>query len=593
VDNMDELIKGKVLSVNGPIVKAVGLEGISMLDIAEVGPFNLIGEVIKQEEKYAVIQVYEDDTGLKPGDIVSSSGRPLSVLLGPGLMQNIYDGIQRPLVDIAEISGSFFKKGVKVSPLKVDKKWLFKPLIKKDDIVSEGSVIGHVQETDLILHKVILPPGIKGTVISIEKEGLYTIEEIMYEIKTNKGGFYKGKLAEYWPVRKRRPYKEKIASVTPLLTGQRIIDTFFPIAKGGTAAIPGGFGTGKTMTQHALAKWCDADIIVYIGCGERGNEMTDVLNEFPKLIDPVTKHPIMERTIMIANTSNMPVPAREVSIYTGVTIAEYYRDMGYHVAIMADSTSRWAEALRELSSRLGDMPAEEGFPSYLATRLAEFYERAGYVKTLGNEDGSITIIGAVSPPGGDFSEPVTQHTTRFVRTFWALNKILADARHYPSISWVDSYSEYIDEIKNWWLSKSDSWYEIRNEAMNILLEDERLQQIVKLVGPDALPQEERLILSCAEIIKNGFLQQNSFDPVDMYCGPEKQLKLLKLIVDFYRECEKILNEGVELKSILHLDIIPEMIRLKSNVSNDKVASIDEFSEKMHIAINSLLKIKKE
>jgi len=590
---MDELIKGKVLSVNGPIIKAVGLEGISMLDIAEVGPYNLIGEVIKLEGDFAVIQVYEDNTGLKPGDIVQSSGRPLSVLLGPGLMQNIYDGIQRPLIDIAAISGDFFEKGVKVSPLNAEKKWPFKPLLKIGDVVSGGAIVGEVKETDLIMHKILVPPGIKGVIDFISPENSYTIEEIIYKVKRDKDDLYEGRLASYWPVRKRRPIKEKIVSVTPLLTGQRIIDTFFPIAKGGTAAIPGGFGTGKTMTQHALAKWCDADIIVYIGCGERGNEMTDVLNEFPKLIDPVTKHPIMERTIMIANTSNMPVPAREVSIYTGVTIAEYYRDMGYHVAIMADSTSRWAEALRELSSRLGDMPAEEGFPSYLATRLAEFYERAGYVKTLNNENGSITIIGAVSPPGGDFSEPVTQHTTRFVRTFWALNKTLADARHYPSISWVDSYSEYIDEIMSWWLGQSDTWYETRNEAMNLLLEDERLQQIVKLVGPDALPVDERLILLCAEIIKNGFLQQNSFDPIDMYCGPEKQIKLLKLIVDFYKITKNALVKDVDLKDILNLEIISEMVRLKSIVENDNLKILDEFSDKVKTIINSLIGVQKE
>lgn len=590
---MGVLIQGRVSSVNGPIIKAVGLEGISMLDIAEVGPYKLIGEVIKLEGDTAVIQVYEDNIGLKPGDEVISSGRPLSALLGPGLMRNIYDGIQRPLIDIAEISGSFFEKGVKVSPLNVKKKWFFKPLVSSGDTLQWGSIVGEVQETDLILHKILLPPGIRGVIEHISSEGDYTIEDIIYTIRTNPRSLHEGKLAAYWPVRKRRPYKEKLSSTLPLITGQRIIDTFFPIAKGGTAAIPGGFGTGKTMTQHALAKWCDADIIVYIGCGERGNEMTDVLNEFPRLVDPRTKHPLMERTIMIANTSNMPVPAREVSIYTGVTIAEYYRDMGYHVAIMADSTSRWAEALRELSSRLGDMPAEEGFPSYLATRLAEFYERAGYIKTFNDEEGSITIIGAVSPPGGDFSEPVTQHTTRFVRTFWALDKILADARHYPSISWVDSYSEYIDEIKNWWDKYSTSWYDIRNEAMNILLEDERLQQIVKLVGPDALPADERLILFCAEIIKNGFLQQNSFDPIDMFCGPEKQIKLLKLIVGFYNECKNSLKEGVDLRIITHLDVVSEMVRLKSVISNDNPHAIDDFSERLITRIRSLQTLKNE
>ncbi|HEN20779.1 MAG TPA: V-type ATP synthase subunit A, partial [Desulfobacteraceae bacterium] len=373
----------------------------------------------------------------------------------------------------------------------------------------------------------------------------------------------------------------------PLITGQRVIDTFFPIAKGGTAAIPGGFGTGKTMTQHALAKWSDADIIVYIGCGERGNEMTDVLNEFPKLIDPRSGRPLIERTVMIANTSNMPVPAREVSIYTGVTIAEYYRDMGYSVAVMADSTSRWAEALRELASRLGDMPAEEGFPPYLATRLASFYERAGLVETVSGEEGSISIIGAVSPPGGDFSEPVTQHTTRFVRCFWALDKVLADARHYPSIGWIESYTEYLDDIKEWWNELDSEWLSFRNEAMNVLLEDNRLQQIVKLVGPDALPPHHRFVLFCAELIKNGFLQQNSFDPKDMYCSAEKQLKLLKTIVTYYREGRELLLSGVELGSVLSLEIASEIVRLKNEIGNEETEKIDAFIEKLESDLSSL------
>ncbi|MBN1496326.1 MAG: V-type ATP synthase subunit A [Spirochaetes bacterium] len=582
---MDDLIHGLVTSVNGPIVRARGLTGVSMLDIAEVGPDRLIGEVIKLDGDVAIIQVYEDNTGLKPGDEVLSSGRPLSVLLGPGLISNIYDGIQRPLVDIANILGSYIKKGVKVSPLDTTRKWLFRPTVKPGDRIDPGAIIGEIEETGSVLHRVMAPPDVSGTLDWIAAEGSYTIEEDIYRVKGSAD--YSGKLSSYWPVRKKRPFKNRKKSGIPLITGQRIIDTFFPIAKGGTAVIPGGFGTGKTMTQHALAKWCDADIIIHIGCGERGNEMTDVLNEFPKLIDPRSGRPLMERTVMIANTSNMPVPAREVSIYTGITIAEYYRDMGYHVAVMADSTSRWAEALRELSSRLGDMPAEEGFPSYLATRLAEFYERAGYIETLAGMEGSITTIGAVSPPGGDFSEPVTQHTTRFVRCFWALDKVLADARHYPSISWIDSYTEYIDEVRSWWNDLDSSWYGTRNDAMHILLEDNRLQQIVKLVGPDALPVAEQLILFSAEMIKNGFLQQNSFDPKDMHCSPDKQLMLLKLFVDFYHEAKRLIASGIDLKRITSLSAASEIIRLKSEIDNSEIDRINTHEQEMKSQLSAL------
>ena len=592
----ESAITGRIISVNGPIVKAKDLAEISMFDIAEVGPDRLIGEVIRLEEDLAIIQVYEDNTGLKPGDEVLSFGRPLSVLLGPGLIANIYDGIQRPLMGIAErcenhilmgiADKCYIKKGIKIAPLDPEKKWDFKPTVKEGDVVKEGSVIGVLQETELVLHKTIVPPGIAGKVEFIAEAGGYSIEDPIYTIDQGKK-IYNGKLADYWPVRKPRPFKNKKNPVTPLITGQRILDTFFPIARGGTAAIPGGFGTGKTMTQHALAKWCNADIIVYIGCGERGNEMTEVLTDFPRLVDERTGRPLMERTVMIGNTSNMPVPAREVSIYTGVTIAEYYRDMGYSVAVMADSTSRWAEALRELSSRLGDMPAEEGFPPYLATRLAEFYERAGLVETLSNEEGSITIIGAVSPPGGDFSEPVTQHTTRFIRCFWALDKILADARHYPSISWIDSYTEYLNEIQEWWSELESEWIALRNDAINILLEDTRLQQIVKLVGPDALPVSQRFILFCAEIIKNAFLQQNSFDPKDMYCSPDKQIKLLKAIMCFFRKGKELLSAGLDLRKLLSLDAVPEMVRLKSEIGNDETEKIDAFIQRLDSKLNSL------
>ena len=571
---------GRIISINGPIVKATGLKGAGMLDMAEVGPYKLIGEVIRFQNEIAVIQVYEDNTGLKPGDSVSTSGRPLSVLLGPGLISNIYDGIQRPLISLEKLTGSFISKGIKASPLDNEKKWYIKVKASEGDYLQSGSLIGEIKESDAVLHRVMVPPGVNGKVLFIAVSGEYNIEQEIYRLKTE-NGIFSGKLANFWPVRISRPFNRKKKSEVPLITGQRIIDTFFPISRGGTAAIPGGFGTGKTMTQHSLAKWCDAEIIVYIGCGERGNEMTDVLNEFPKLVDPRSGRPLMERTVMIANTSNMPVAAREVSIYTGVTIAEYYRDMGYNVAIMADSTSRWAEALRELSSRLGDMPAEEGFPSYLATRLAEFYERGGYVDTVSGGEGSISIIGAVSPPGGDFSEPVTQHTTRFVRCFWALDKILADARHYPSISWIDSYSEYIDDISGWWLQVDSEWQKVRMNALNILLEENRLQQIVKLVGPDALPVEERFLLFCAELIKNGFLQQNAFDPKDMYSTPQKQMKLLKIITGFFSNGNRLIEEGADLQAILSLKCTAEITRLKSEIGNDELEKLGDFEKTLN------------
>ncbi|MBN1533019.1 MAG: V-type ATP synthase subunit A [Spirochaetes bacterium] len=582
---MKETVRGVVTGVNGPIVRARGLQGIRMLDIAEVGPHRLIGEVIRLDAESAVIQVYEDDTGLKPGDEVSSSCRPLSVHLGPGLISNIYDGIQRPLVDIAALQGSHIRKGVKAPPLDMKRRWHFTPVAAAGDVLAPGAILGEVRESESVLHRILLPPGLSGKLERLAGEGDYTLEDDIFGLQGMPD--FRGTLASFWPVRQQRPYAKKVSAGAPLITGQRIIDTFFPIARGGTAAIPGGFGTGKTMTQHALAKWCDADIIVYIGCGERGNEMTDVLNEFPRLTDPRSGRPLMERTVMIANTSNMPVPAREVSIYTGITIAEYYRDMGYGVAVMADSTSRWAEALRELSSRLGDMPAEEGFPPYLATRLAEFYERAGCVETLSCGEGSITTIGAVSPPGGDFSEPVTQHTTRFVRCFWALDKVLADARHYPSISWIDSYTEYIDEVRDWWNERDASWFDTRREAMHILLEDDRLQQIVKLVGPDSLPVQDQLTLFTAEMLKNGFLQQNSFDPKDMYCGTAKQIKILAIIVAFHNEARELLSRGVDLKAITSMQVVGEIIRLKSEVGDHEVQLIDEANQMMKSQFSAL------
>jgi V/A-type H+-transporting ATPase subunit A len=583
---MGDTITGRIIAVNGPIIKAVGLEGIRMYDIAEVGPDRLIGEVIRLAKDVTIIQVYEDNTGLKPGDEVVSHRRPLSVLLGPGLIQNIYDGIQRPLVCISDKCGSYIEKGIEMPPLDEDTLWEFHSLVQVGSYVRQGEIIGEVQESPLIVHKVLIPPGISGTLTAIS-EGAHTITDELYTV-SNGSYIHHGKLAEYWPVRKPRPNRLRKKPHIPLITGQRVIDSFFPIARGGTAAIPGGFGTGKTMTQHALAKWCDAEIIVYIGCGERGNEMTDVLTDFPKLVDERNGRPLIERTVMIANTSNMPVPAREVSIYTGVTIAEYYRDMGYSVAVMADSTSRWAEALRELSSRLGDMPAEEGFPPYLGTRLAEFYERAGYVETLSGKDGDITIIGAVSPPGGDFSEPVTQNTSRFVRCFWSLDKGLADSRHYPSVSWIDSYTEYLPDVEDWWKELDSGWLLLRNEAMRILQEDNRLQQVVKLVGTDALPQEQQFIIFVAEMIKNAFLQQNAFDPIDKYCSPEKQLMLLKSIMELYHKGALLLKKGVAVREIASVPVVSEMVRLKSEVPNQELDRIDAYNKKLASALDFLM-----
>ena len=586
---MSEIVKGKIVDINGPIVKAVGMDEAGMLDLVYVGEKELIGEIIRLDQGRATIQIYEENSMMNIGENVISYKRPLSVLLGPGLLQGIFDGIERPLKDIAEKSGNFLDAGVKSNPLSFDKKWKFVPTIKINDEVSAGKKIGYVDETELIRHFIMIPPDIsKARISSIVPEGEYTIMDVI--AKLDNGAEIK--MSHYWGVRKPRPYFERLPMNIPLVTGQRVIDMFFPITRGGTAAIPGGFGTGKTMTQHALAKWSDADIIVYIGCGERGNEMTDVLNEFPHLIDPKSKQPLMKRTILIANTSNMPVAAREVSIYTGITIAEYYRDMGYNVAIMADSTSRWAEALRELSGRLEEMPAEEGFPAYLPTKLAEFYERAGLVKTLDGNEGSISIIGAVSPPGGDFSEPVTQHTKRFIRCFWALDKSLANARHYPSISWLESYSEYTDETKDFWNGIDAEIIDIRNEAMSILKKEEKLAQIVKLVGPDSLPDNQKLILLVADIIKKGYLQQSAFDEIDMYSTLKKQSALLKVIMNFYRNADKSIQLGAPLIKVRELGLADEISKLKSTIPNDDIDKFEEYNFKIKDKFEELMKFYK-
>ncbi len=578
------MIEGKVVRINGPIVKATGLGGSGLYDVVEIGQKRLIGEIIRLEGDTATIQIYEDNTGMRVGEGAYCLERPLSVHLGPGLLGEIYDGIQRPLAEIKKTGGGFIATGIKIPPLSAEKKWHFVPLLSAGAAVSRGTILGEVKESATIMHKVVALPDMKESRLEwIAPEGDLTITEIVARFVGGRAVT----MAHYWPVRTPRPYIEKMSMDEPLVTGQRVIDVFFPISRGGTSAIPGGFGTGKTMTQHALAKWCDADIIVYIGCGERGNEMTDVLTEFPKIQDPRTGKSLMERTILIANTSNMPVAAREVSIYTGVTLAEYYRDMGYDVAIMADSTSRWAEALRELSGRLEEMPADEGFPAYLPTRLAEFYERAGKVKTLGDRRGSISIIGAVSPPGGDFSEPVTQHTKRFIRCFWALDRDLANARHYPAISWIDSYSEYAEEIRGWWEKVNPDWAQTREKAIELLKREQKLSQIVKLIGPDALPDNQRLVLVVAEMIKNGFLQQNAYDDIDMFCVPDKQVRILKLIMDFSARALAIISLGAPLLKIRELSCGERIVRAKSVIKNDEPEKLAEIESLMIAEMDEL------
>ncbi|MDR1971669.1 MAG: V-type ATP synthase subunit A [Treponema sp.] len=586
------MIEGRVKRISGPIIRAGGLGSAGLFDVVEVGEKRIIGEIVRLERDEAVIQVYEDDTGLQIGAPVHSTGRPLSALLGPGLIGTIYDGIQRPLEALFRQSGAFMEAGSRGQPLDPQRLCRFVPdpglaekLGKGEEVKAEpGLLLGTVKETESVTCKIMVPPGVRGGAIaSLKAEGDYGCGGAVAETTLGEGI----PMAQWWPVRMSRPSRERLSPDQPLVTGERVIDVFFPLSRGGTAAIPGGFGTGKTMTQHAIAKWCDAQVIIYIGCGERGNEMTDVLTEFPRLQDPRSGRSLMERTILIANTSNMPVAAREVSIYTGVTLAEFYRDMGYHVAIMADSTSRWAEALRELSGRMEEMPAEEGFPAYLPTRLAEFYERAGRVKTLSGPEGSVSIIGAVSPPGGDFSEPVTQHTKRFIRCFWALDRDLANARHYPAISWIDSYSEYAEEVKPWWERVNPQWAQVRQEALDLLKREQRLAEIVRLIGPDALPDDQRLVLITAEIIKNGFLQQNSYDEVDMYCVPAKQVRLLELIMDFHRRSQGCIKLGAPLTKITSLPIREDLSRLKSLVKNDELGGLDDFEREMRSGLEDL------
>ncbi len=570
-------ITGQIYGINGPVVTIKGNTGLRMSEMVYVGDNRLIGEVIRLTSDMTTIQVFEETTGLKPNETVYGTGQQMSVELAPGIISNIFDGIERPLKEIARRSGEFIPRGVNVTSLDEEKKWDVHITVKPGDKIYGGTIIAEVQETTAILHKSMVPPNVEGTVVKVAKDGPYTIKDTIVTITTNKGEEKELSLTQKWPIRIPRPTAKRFAADRPLLTGQRIIDTLFPIAKGGTAAVPGGFGTGKTMTQHQLAKWSDADIIVYIGCGERGNEMTNVLEEFSQLVDPKSGNPLLDRTTLIANTSNMPVAAREASIYTGITLAEYYRDMGYHVAIMADSTSRWAEALRELSGRLEEMPAEEGFPAYLASRLSAFYERAGFMQNLNGSEGSVSIIGAVSPQGGDFSEPVTQNTKRFVRCFWALDKALAYARHFPAINWLTSYSEYVSDLAPWYTKNVGAdFIQLRNQMISILTQENQLNEIVKLIGSDVLPDDQKLILEIARVIRLGFVQQNAFHPSDTYVPMDKQIKMMEIIMYLYEKSKDLVNQGMPMRVLRENDIFEKIISIKYDVANDELAKFDEY-----------------
>lgn len=580
----------KIVSINGPVVKAKGTADFAMHDMVYVGEKRILGEVIKLENDIATIQVYEDTTGLKIYEPVETTGKQLSLTLGPGIIGNIFDGIQRPLESLRNISGDFINSGENIPSISFEKKWKFIPTIKVGDEVEACSIIGNVEETKSITNKIMIPNNIEGKIIEIMPEGEYTVKDIIAKVETEDGTIKEICMYQKWPVRKGRPYKKRLPVNQLLTTGQRVIDSVFPISKGGTAMIPGGFGTGKTMLQHQLAKWSNADIIVYIGCGERGNEMTDVLEEFPKLIDPRTGRPLMERTVLIANTSNMPVAAREASIYTGLTIAEYYRDMGYDVAIMADSTSRWAEALREISGRLEEMPAEEGFPSYLPSRLSEFYGRAGLVESNNQNVGSVTIIGAVSPQGSDFSEPVTQNTRRFVHVFWGLSRELAYSRHYPAVDWNISYSEYIDNLQEWFETNVNAdFMEVRQEIISLLEEENELLEIAKVVGQDVLSDTKKLVLEVAKAIRVGFLQQSAFNDTDTSVPLEKQFEMMNSILIIYKNSLKLIQKGIPISKVKELGIFEEYVKLKFTIKNDEIMKFNEFNKSVKDRLKQLEK----
>ena len=573
--------KGTIYGINGPVIYLKGNTGFQMAEMVYVGKERLVGEVIRLTNDITTIQVFEETTGLRPGDPVEATGDAISVTLGPGILNNIFDGIERPLSEIAKSSGKYISRGVSVDSLDTEKKWQTHITVKPGEFVSGGTIIAEVQETQAIVHKSMVPPNISGTVLEVAMDGEYTINEPIVTVQLANGKEEKLTLAQKWPIRVPRPTAARFAASKPLITGQRILDTLFPIAKGGTAAIPGGFGTGKTMTQHQIAKWSNADIIIYIGCGERGNEMTQVLEEFSELVDPRSGKPLMDRTTLIANTSNMPVAAREASIYTGITLAEYYRDMGYDVAIMADSTSRWAEALRELSGRLEEMPAEEGFPAYLASRLSAFYERAGMMQTLNGSEGSVSIIGAVSPQGGDFSEPVTQNTKRFVRCFWGLDKSLAYARHFPAIHWLTSYSEYVNDLAPWYRDNADkNFVDERNQLMAILNQESNLMEIVKLIGSDVLPDDQKLTLEIARVIRLGFLQQNAFHKDDTCVPIRKQFLMMDLILYLNTKAKALVTMGMPMSILKESNIFDRIISVKYDVPNDRLDMFDDYRKEV-------------
>ena len=583
-----EALSGKIVKVSGPLVVATGLKDANMADVVRVGEQRLIGEILNMNGDAASIQVYEETSGLGPGAVVETTGAPMSVELGPGIIENIYDGIQRPLEGIMRKAGNNnLPRGVEVPALDREKKWDFTAVARPGDKVTGGDVLGTVQETSVVLHKIMVPPTLSGTIESIQS-GSFTVLDTVAVLVDGKGEKHALTMVQKWPVRVGRPYKHKYPPRTPLLSGQRIVDALFPVAKGGTAAIPGPFGSGKTVMQHQLAKWSDADIIVYLGCGERGNEMTQALEEFSELLDPKSQQPLMNRTILIANTSNMPVAAREASVYTGMTIAEYYRDMGYHVALMADSTSRWAEALREISGRLEEMPAEEGFPAYLASRLAEFYERAGYVKTLEGKEGSVTVIGAVSPQGGDFSEPVTQNTKRYVRTFWGLDRALAYARHFPSINWLTSYSEYADDLRPWYDEHvGPEFVTCRHQMAHLLQKESELMEIVKLIGADILPEDQKLIIETAKLFRVGFLQQNAYHAIDTYVPLDKQLRMMELMLKLYHGAKDIVSRAIPLSQLKETGIFEALAKMKYEVPNDGQEKFAEYDAAIEDALRQV------
>ncbi len=577
----------RIVGVNGPVVTAEG-GALSMLEMVYVGKLKLIGEVIHIENDRATIQVYESTTGLTIGEPIYSTGAPISLELGPGIIGNVFDGIERPLYELEDKTGTFIGRGVEIKSLNRDKKWQTKILVSNGDIVKGGQAIAVVKETKLIDHYILVPPELKGEVVFTVADGEYTVDETIVKLKDVYDETIELNMIQRWPVREGRPVEKRLAFKKPLVTGQRVIDALFPLAKGGAAAVPGGFGTGKTMTQHQLAKWSDADIIIYIGCGERGNEITEVLEDFPELIDPISKEALMERTVLIANTSNMPVAAREASVYTGITLAEYFRDQGYHVAIMADSTSRWAEALREISGRLEEMPAEEGYPAYLPSRLSQFYERAGYVKSLCGKEGSVSIIGAVSPQGGDFSEPVTQNTKRFVRCFWALDRGLANARHYPAIHWLNSYSEYYDDLLDYYGDEVESDFGMyRSKILGLLGEESKLMEIVKLIGEDILPDSQKLIIEIARIIRLGFLQQNVFNEIDTFTPLIKQYEMMKTIIYLYESADKLLRENIPVSELRRAKIFDRLIKMKYEIDNEDMSGFEDIRKEIDSVITSI------